>query len=132
MTPFVGFLAETGYRSFDSVHAAPQERRNVARILPDRHNLDCVPVGAGAVSNKLGANCPETEPDKREVCPLVTDSRRAPNGFKCIEQLCDPLIGGVNTVGSDILPYSYIVEVQIRIGTENVIAHVRATDRTTP
>src|ERR1019366_10581120 len=86
-----------------------------------------MPVGAGAVNDKIGADWPEQNRIGSEVFALVADARHAPNGFKRIEQLCDPLIGGVNAVGGDILPN--IVEVESRIGTENVIAHLRGFRR---
>src|ERR1035438_7108440 len=84
-------------------------------------------VGTLAVDDEVGANCPEQNRIGGEVFALVPDARHASNGFERIEQLRDPLIGGVNAVGRDILPD--VVEIEIRTGTENVIAHGRGFRR---
>ena len=59
----------------------------------------------------------------------MRSSRRWPRAgvwaraFKCIEQLSDPAIGGVEVIGGDIFPN--LVEIEVRIDAKNEAAHAR-------
>lgn len=58
----------------------------------------------GTVDDEVGAHRPEQNPTVGEVLAPVAHARRFPKGLKCIEQLSDPPIGGVDVIRRDIFP----------------------------
>jgi hypothetical protein len=49
------------------------------------------------------------------------------NRLEGIEQLCDPVVGGFDAIGGDVLPYR--LKVEERSGARNVFAHERGFRR---